>query len=81
MASAVRKYKTRMVGKKVSPKAIAAFFVPVGLAVAGAVASWISTGNFSDTEIRTALSGAVLGVSAFLAAFVAEPGETEKVPV
>lgn len=42
-------------------KARVAFLAPVIVAVLGAVASWVTTGNFSDSEIRTAVSGAVLG--------------------
>jgi energy-converting hydrogenase Eha subunit A len=57
-----------------SPKAVAAFFAPVIVAVGAAVASWIVTGNFEDTEVRTALGGAVAGVLSFVGAYLAQPG-------
>jgi energy-converting hydrogenase Eha subunit A len=61
-----------------SPKAIAAFFAPVVIAVGAAAASWIVTGNFDDTEVRTALGGAVAGVLSFVGAYLAQPGNVTR---
>jgi hypothetical protein len=57
-----------------SPKAVLAFLFPLLSAAAAAVASWIATGNFSDSEIRTALSGLVLSGLALVGAYVGKPG-------
>lgn len=58
-----------------SPKAVAALVWPAVVALAGAVASWIVTGNFSATETRTALSGVVLAIVAAVGAYVSPPGD------
>lgn len=60
-------------------KAYAAFFAPLLTAVGAAVASWISTGNFNDTEIRTAASGVVLAIVAAVATWLTKSGSAEVV--
>ena len=57
-----------------SPKAILAFAFPLITAIAAALASYIVTGNFSDSEIRTALGGLVTSGLALLGAYVGKPG-------
>lgn len=62
-----------------SPKALAAFAWPTVVAVGAAVASWIATGDFNATEIRTALGGFITGVIAFIGAYIAKPGDVRRV--
>lgn len=57
-----------------SRKAALALLYPVAAAGLASVASWIITGNFNDAEIRTALSGAVLGLVALIGAWKGDPG-------
>lgn len=59
----------------ISPKAIAALVWPVAVAAAAAVASWVVSGDFNDTEIRTAVAGAITAVVAFIGAYVSDPGD------
>ena len=63
----------------ISPKAVAALVWPAVVAAGIAVASWITTGDFSDSEIRVALAGVVTSLITFAGAYVAEPGPVEKV--
>lgn len=56
-------------------KAKAAFLAPLLTAVAAAVASWIFTGDFNATEIRTAAGGAVLSFTSALATYLTPAGE------
>lgn len=58
-------------------KAKAAFLAPVLVALGAAVASWIITGQFDASEIRTALSGAVTAVVAAAATYLAPAGRAE----
>lgn len=58
-------------------KARAAFLTPLVLAVGSAVGSWIVSGTFDATEIRTAAGGAVLAASAGIAAWVRKTGSAE----
>lgn len=58
-------------------KARAAFLTPLVLAVGSAIASWIATGQFDATEIRTAAGGAVLAAAAGVGAWLSRPGEAE----
>jgi hypothetical protein len=55
-------------------KAYAAFLAPLLTAVAAAVASWIVTGNWSDTELRAAAGGVVLAVASALATYLTPAG-------
>lgn len=55
-------------------KAYAAFLAPLLLAVGAAIASWISTGDFNDAEIRTAAAGAVTALVASVAAWLTSAG-------
>lgn len=57
-----------------SPKAILAFAFPLIAALAAALTSYIVTGNFSDSEIRTALGGLVTSALAALGAYAGRPG-------
>lgn len=63
-------------------KARAAFLAPLILALGSAVGSWIVTGEFNATEIRTAAGGGALALSAGVAAWLAKAREAEiKAPV
>ena len=72
--------KTRMVGGKISPKAIAALVWPVVVAAGAALASWVVSGEFNDSEIRTAIGGAITSIVAFFGAYLAQPGPVEPDP-
>src|SRR5438067_1378360 len=61
-------------------KTKAAFLAPLILAIAAALGSWIITGDWSDTEIRTAASGAVLGVASGIVTFITPAGQA-RVPL
>jgi hypothetical protein len=61
----------------ISPKAVAAFVYPALVAVSAAVVSWIATGNFDATEIRTSLGGLIAGAVAALGAYLHAPGTVE----
>lgn len=63
----------------ISPKAIAALVWPAVVAAGIAVASWITTGEFNDSEIRVALAGVVTSIIAFAGSYLAGPGETKPV--
>jgi len=58
-------------------KAKAAFLAPVIAALAAAVGSWIITGNFDATEIRTAAGGAIGGAISGVATWLASAGRAE----
>ena len=58
----------------VSPKAIGALVFPLVAAAGAAIASWIVSGEFNDSEIRAAASGVVLALVAFVGAYVRDPG-------
>ena len=58
----------------ISPKAILALVFPLIAAAGAALASWVASGNFNATEIRTAASGVVLALVSFVGAYVGEPG-------
>jgi VIT1/CCC1 family predicted Fe2+/Mn2+ transporter len=66
---------TRLKTYGISPKAVAALVWPLVVALGAAVASWIVTGNFSDSEIRTAASGVILSLIAAAGAYVKPPGD------
>lgn len=51
-------------------KAKAAFLAPVITALGAAVGSYIVTGDFNDSEIRTAAGGAVLAATSGVAAWL-----------
>jgi hypothetical protein len=53
------------------PKAVAAFFTPLVVTALGVLASWVTTGNFNSTEIRTAISGAILSFASLIGAYYA----------
>jgi hypothetical protein len=59
----------------ISPKAVAALVWPVVVAAGAAVASWVVSGDFNDTEIRTAVGGAIAAVISFVGAYVSDPGD------
>jgi hypothetical protein len=61
----------------ISPKAILALVFPVLAAAVAAAASWVSTGDFNDAEIRTAISGALLGLVSFAGAYLGRPGNVQ----
>lgn len=63
-----------------SRKAANALLYPVAAAVLTSVASWVITGDFNDAEIRTAISGAILGLVAFLGAYKGDAGTTTSDP-
>jgi hypothetical protein len=58
----------------ISPKTVAAFVFPAIAAIGAAVVSWVSTGNFSATEIRTAVGGVIAAAIAALGAYLGKPG-------
>lgn len=58
-----------------SPKAVLAFLFPLIAAAGATVASWIVSGQFDLTEIRTAAGGVVLAGVALVGAWVGRPGE------
>jgi len=58
-------------------KAKAAFLAPVVVTFGAAIASWIVTGSFDATEIRTALGGAVTGAISGIATWLAPAGRAE----
>jgi hypothetical protein len=51
-------------------KAFAALLAPVAVAILGAVASWIATGEFGTNEIRIAVAGIPTGIAAMVATYV-----------
>lgn len=51
-------------------KAKAAFLAPLLTACGSALASWAVTGNFNATEVRTAVSGAILAGVAGLVTYI-----------
>ena len=51
-------------------KTKAAFLAPVFVALGAAVGSWIVTGEFNDSEIRTAVGGAALAACSGLATWL-----------
>ncbi len=59
-----------------SPKALLAFLFPLIAAAGGALASWVTTGDFNDAEIRTAVGGLVTSGLALLGAYIGQPGPT-----
>ncbi len=61
-------------------KAKAAFLAPLVTAVLAALGSWVVTGDWSDTEIRTAVSGALLGLASGFATYVTPAGEARVDP-
>lgn len=61
----------------ISPKAIAALVWPAVVAAGAAVASWIVTGEFNDSEVKVALAGVVTSLITFAGAYVADPGEVK----
>jgi prepilin-type N-terminal cleavage/methylation domain-containing protein len=61
-------------------KAKAAFLAPLLLAVAAALGNWLITGNWDDTEVRLAASGAVLGAASGVATWFTPAGEA-RVPI
>lgn len=63
-----------------SPKAILAFAFPLVAALAGALTSWIVTGNFDAAEIRTAAGGLVTSALALAGAYVGKPGNVTASP-
>jgi len=80
MAAAVeRSKKTVMREGELSPKAIAALVWPAVIALGAAVSSWVITGDFNDTEIRTAVGGVIGSLISFAGAYLSEPGEVEVV--
>ena len=58
----------------ISPKAVLAFVFPAIAAVGASVVSWISTGNFDASEIRTAVGGVIAAGIAALGAYLGKPG-------
>lgn len=56
-----------------SPKAVLAFLFPLIAAVGTAAVSWIASGAFSTTDIKTAAGGLVLSGLALLGAYLGEP--------
>jgi hypothetical protein len=60
-------------------KAKLAFLVPFLTTLAGVVANWIVSGEWSDTELEAALSGLVLSLMAAFGAWIAKPGPAEVV--
>lgn len=70
--------KVKIVG--LSRKAALALLYPVVAAALATAASWVVTGDFNDTEIRTAVSGAILGLAAFFGAYKGDAGTTTADP-
>ncbi len=64
-----------------SPKAVLAFVFPLIVTIATTLSSWIATGDFSDTELRTALSGFLLSSVSALGAYLGSPGTVTAVEV
>lgn len=63
-------------------KAKAAFLAPLVVAVGAAAGSWLVTGNFDATVIRTAAEGAVLAATGGVAAYLKGAGKAVvKLPV
>ena len=58
-------------------KAKLAFLAPLVVALGSSAASWVITGNFSATEIRTAASGAILGAVSAAATWLAPAKQAE----
>ncbi len=67
----------RLVSKN---KAKAAFLAPVVVALGAALASWAVTGEFNATEIRTAVSGAILAGVGSIATWLTPAGLAEVGP-
>lgn len=61
-------------------KAKAAFLAPLLTACGAAVASWIVTGQFDASEIRTAASGAVLAAVSGVATWLTSSKRAEVKP-
>lgn len=57
-----------------SPKAVLAFLYPLIATAVGVLGSWIVTGEFNDTELRTALAGTGASAVALLGAYLGRPG-------
>lgn len=56
-------------------KAKAAFLAPLVTALLAAAGSWVVTGDWNDAEIRTAVSGALLGLASAFATYVTPAGQ------
>jgi len=57
-----------------SPKAIAALLWPLITALAASLVSWLISGDFNSTELRTSIGGAVLSVVAGIGAALSQTG-------
>lgn len=55
------------------PKAVLAFFYPFIATIVGVGVEWLSTGNFSRTEVVTAIAGLASSALALLGAYVGKP--------
>jgi hypothetical protein len=62
-------------------KAVAAFLAPLVTAVGAALASWIVTGDFNETETRTAVAGVVLAAVSGISTYLTRAGTAEVGPV
>jgi hypothetical protein len=61
-------------------KAVAAFLAPLVTAVGAALASWIVTGDFNETETRTAVAGVVLAAVSGISTYLTRAGTADPPP-
>lgn len=58
---------------KLHPKAVLAFFFPFISTIVGVGIEWLSTGNFSRTEVVTGIAGLATSGLALLGAYIGKP--------
>lgn len=61
------------------PKVILAFFFPLISAVLSSLGSWVISGDFNESEIRTAVGGTIASALALLGGWLGQPAESEAV--
>ena len=66
-----------MTTQGISPKAIAALVWPAVVAAGVAAASWITTGQFNDSEVKIALAGVLTSIISFAGSYIAPAGEVK----
>ena len=62
----------------ISPKAVLAFLYPTIATIAATIGSWIVTGDFNESEIRTAAAGLLASAVAYIGAYVGRPGDVRQ---
>lgn len=63
--------------KGLADKAVKALLWPLAASLLGTVASWVVTGDFNESEVRTAIGGAILSAVSFGGAYFGSPGKVD----